>query len=68
ANFGRDADTICALVLSLCAAGQGLEPIPQAWIDQVRKPAGVCLRFAAEEDLVELAKSLAAAALERGVG
>ena len=68
ANFGRDADTICALVLSLCAAGQGLEPIPQAWIDQVRKPAGVCLRFAAEEDLVELAKRLAAAALERGVG
>ena len=67
ANFGRDADTVCALVLSLCAAGQGLEPIPEEWIEQVRAPAGVCLRFAAAEDLVELAKRLAAAALERGM-
>ena len=67
ANFGRDADTICALVLALCAAGQGLGPIPETWIEQVRKPAGVCLRFAAEEDLVDLAKRLAEAARERSV-
>lgn len=65
ANFGRDADTICALTLSLCAAGQGLSAIPAEWVEQVRKPAGVCLRFAAEEDLVVLAEKLARAALKQ---
>ena len=64
ANFGRDADTICALTLALCAAGQGTAVIPQEWIEQVRRPAGVCLRFAAGEDLVELAKELVRAASE----
>jgi len=62
ANFGRDADTICALTLALCAAGQGTAVIPTDWIEQVRKPAGVCLRFAAGEDLVELAQELVRAA------
>ncbi len=64
ANFGRDADTICALTLALCAAGQGLSVIPDEWVEQVRYPAGVCLGFAAKEDLVDLAKRLAKAALE----
>jgi ADP-ribosylglycohydrolase len=59
ANFGRDADTICALTLALTAAGTGTAPIPRKWIDQVRKPAGVCLPFTAEEDLVDLAERLA---------
>jgi len=65
ANFGRDADTICALTLALCAAGQGLDALPEEWIEQVRKPAGVCLRFAAEEDMVDLGIRLAAMALEQ---
>lgn len=65
ANFGRDADTICALTLALCAAGQGLTVIPEPWIAQVRKPAGVCLRFAADEDLYTLAESLVDAASEK---
>lgn len=58
ANFGRDADTICALTLALCAAGEGLGVIPDSWIDQVRKPSGVCLSFAAKEDMVDLAERL----------
>ena len=66
ANFGRDADTICALVLSLCAAGSGCSVIPSDWIEQVRKPAGVCLRFTTNEDLVLLAKKLAKVAIEKG--
>ena len=66
ANFGRDADTICALVLSLCAAREGTKVIPREWIEQVRKPAGVCLKFAAKEDLVHLAEQLADIAIENG--
>jgi len=65
ANFGRDADTICALTLSLCAAGTGTGAIPEGWIEQVRKPAGVCLPFAAGEDMVTLGEELANYALEK---
>ncbi len=64
ANFGRDADTICALTLALCAAGSD-DVIPQAWIDQVRKPSGVCLSFAANEDMVDLGERLAALGIKR---
>lgn len=63
ANFGRDADTVCALTLALCAAGQGLTCIPGSWVEQVRHPSGVCLSFSVQEDLVDLAKALAEKAL-----
>ncbi len=66
ANFGRDADTICALVLAFCAAGAGLSVIPEGWIEQVRHPAGVCLRFAAKEDMVDLGLKLAEMAVKKG--
>ena len=63
ANFGRDADTVTALVLALCAAGEGLSVIPQAWAEQVRHPSGVCLSFAKDEDMYELGRELAKYAL-----
>ena len=65
ANFGRDADTITALVLAFCAAGSGLSAIPEKWVEQVRYPAGVCLPFAADEDMVELGKRLAEYAINK---
>lgn len=65
ANFGRDADTVTALVLALCAAGTGLQAIPEEWIEQVRYPAGVCLPFASKYDMVELGRKLAEYALNR---
>jgi ADP-ribosylglycohydrolase len=58
-NFGRDADTIAALVGAFSGARQGIEVIPEAWIERVRKPAGVCLKFAASCDIVELGGELA---------
>lgn len=64
ANFGRDADTVCALTLALCAAGTGTSVLDPAWIEQVRKPAGVCLSFAAGEDLVKLGRELALYAID----
>lgn len=59
ANFGRDADTIGALVGALAGARHGKQVFPPAWIEAVRRPSGVCLRFAAQEDIVELAGRLA---------
>jgi ADP-ribosylglycohydrolase len=65
ANFGRDADTVCALVLALCAAGEGLSVIPDEWVEQVRHPAGVCLSFAKNEDMYDLGVQLAEYAIKR---
>ncbi len=66
ANFGRDADTITALVLAFCAAGKGMSVIPEKWIEQVRHPAGVCLSFAANDDMVDLGRKLAEYAIKGG--
>ncbi|MBN1314265.1 MAG: ADP-ribosylglycohydrolase family protein, partial [Anaerolineales bacterium] len=58
-NFGRDADTIAAVVGALSGARQGLGVIPPEWVEMVRHPGGVALRFAAKEDVLALAKDLA---------
>jgi len=58
-NFGRDADTICAVVGALSGALHGESVIPPAWIEKVRRPAGVCLKFAARVDVRDMALQLA---------
>jgi len=58
-NFGRDADTIGAVLGALCGALHGADVIPATWIELVRRPSGVCLKFAAAEDLVAVASALA---------
>lgn len=58
-NFGRDADTLGAVVGALAGALHGINVIPPEWVEAVRRPAGVCLKFAAQEDIVNLAKQLA---------
>jgi len=62
ANFGRDADTISGLVCSLTGALHGVGVFPAAWVEQVRKPSGVCLEFTSSEDLLVLAQALVALA------
>ncbi|HRY53244.1 MAG TPA: ADP-ribosylglycohydrolase family protein [Spirochaetia bacterium] len=62
ANFGRDADTISGLVCSFAGAMRGIEAWPAQWVELVRRASGVCLEFAAEEDLVALSRELVALA------
>lgn len=64
-NFGRDADTISAIVGALSGAMHGASVIPNAWVEKVRRPAGVCLKFAAQRDIPTLAKQLVEIAYER---
>lgn len=64
-NFGRDADTIAALVGAMSGAIHGQDVIPPEWVEKVRRPAGVCLKFAAERDIPELARQLVEIAYER---
>jgi ADP-ribosylglycohydrolase len=59
ANFGRDADTICALCGSICGARHGLSVIPQHWINRARKPSGICLPFTKDMDALETGRKLA---------
>ncbi|MBI9048910.1 MAG: ADP-ribosylglycohydrolase family protein [Anaerolineaceae bacterium] len=57
-NFGRDADTIGAVVGALGGAIHGLQAIPDNWVERVRKPSGICIKAAAQEDMLELATDL----------
>lgn len=58
-NWGRDADTIAAIVGALAGAMHGRTGIPQPWIDKVRYPAGACLPFTKGSDIFEIATSIA---------
>ncbi len=58
-NFGRDADTIGAMIGAMSGARRGAAVIPADWVEKVRRAAGVCLKFAAQEDIPTLAKQLA---------
>jgi ADP-ribosylglycohydrolase len=65
-NFGRDADTIAAVVGAIAGARHGRSVIPEHWVEPVRRPAGTCLRFSASEDVVKLGALLADLAIEIG--
>lgn len=58
-NFGRDADTIGAVVGGVMGAKCGLSVIPEHWVQKVRRPTGTCLPFAAGIDILDYGKKLA---------
>ena len=58
-NFGRDADTIAAIVGALSGAMNGMKNIPESWVNKVRITSGVCLPFTKGMDLFEIASKLA---------
>lgn len=58
-NFGRDADTIGAIVGALCGALAGASAIPEGWIAKTRYPSGTCLQFTKGLDIAQIAAELA---------
>lgn len=58
-NFGRDADTIAAIVGGLSGALHGLKAIPEDWVARVRHPTGTCLAFTKGLDILQVGKELA---------
>lgn len=58
-NFGRDADTIGAVVGCVLGARYGLGGIPESWVKKCRYPSGTCLNFAKGIDVLEYADQLA---------
>lgn len=59
-NFGRDADTIGAIVGALLGASVGAAQIPPRWVEKTRYPTGTCLEFTKGKDLLQIAQELAA--------
>jgi ADP-ribosylglycohydrolase len=57
-NFGRDADSVAAIVGAMTAARQSVSVIPDRWVQQVRYASGVSLKFVANEDVLKLAEEL----------
>jgi ADP-ribosylglycohydrolase len=57
-NFGRDADTISAIVGAISGAMNGMSSIPIEWVDKVRFTTGVCLPFTKGMDIYEVASGL----------
>jgi ADP-ribosylglycohydrolase len=60
ANFGRDADTIGAVLGALRGAQLGASAIPEAWIERTGYPSGTCLQFTKGLTIRGLAEDLAA--------
>ena len=58
-NFGRDADTIGAVVGCILGARYGASAIPPHWLEHTRYPTGTCLQFTKGIDLYEKAEQLA---------
>jgi ADP-ribosylglycohydrolase len=57
-NWGRDADTIAAIVGALCGGMQGVKQIPDSWIEKVRIAHGACLPFTKGMDMFRIARQL----------
>lgn len=58
-NFGRDADTIGAIIGAMTGAMYGANAIRPQWIETTRRPRGISLAFTASEDIVKVASELA---------
>ena len=65
-RFGRDADTIGAIVGSMAGAYGGEEAIPPAWRARVQASTGACIGFVAGQPIVGIADALAQQAWEAG--
>ncbi len=58
-NWGRDADTIAALVGAFAGAMHGCAAIPPGWVEKVRIAHGACLPATKGRDLLTVAAGLA---------
>lgn len=57
-NFGRDADTIGAIVGAILGAKFGASNMPEEWIEKTRYPSGTCLSFTKGKDIKEIGEKL----------
>jgi ADP-ribosylglycohydrolase len=58
-NFGRDSDTIAAIVGGISGALHGTKSIPASWISKCRFPTGTCLAMTKGMDIKRISGQLA---------
>jgi ADP-ribosylglycohydrolase len=58
-NFGRDSDTIAAIVGGMAGALHGATNIPASWITKCRYPTGTCLSVVKGMDIKKISGQLA---------
>lgn len=63
-RFGRDADTIGAIVGSLAGAYGGEDALPAAWRERVHESTGACIGYVAGQPIAGFADRLAQRAWE----
>ena len=63
-NFGRDADTIGAIVGCILGAKYGADKIPDKQINKTRYPSGTCLQFTKGIDIRDYAEKMTDIILE----
>ena len=59
-SLGRDADTIGAIVGSLCGAYGGDDALPPEWVERARVSAGKCIGFVTGSAITDVAARLVA--------
>jgi len=65
-NFGRDADTIAAIIGAFAGARCGAGALPQEWVQKARFPSGRCIESVSGLDIAKVADDMAAVMLENG--
>jgi ADP-ribosylglycohydrolase len=63
-RFGRDADTIGAIVGSMAGALGGEQAIPERWRIRVQASTGACIGFVADRQITDIADQLSVKAWE----
>lgn len=58
-NWGRDSDTVAAVIGAISGAMCGLSGIPTEWAERCRYPSGTCLAFAKGLDIYDIGETLA---------
>ncbi|NWF88237.1 MAG: ADP-ribosylglycohydrolase family protein, partial [Ignavibacteriaceae bacterium] len=58
-NVGRDTDTIAAITGAICGALNGVQIIPEKWINKISVSQGMCINAVKGLNIIEVADELA---------
>ena len=68
ANCGRDADTLASLNGQICGALNGIDSVPQEWLDGLSKSSGYAVFYKTATDMTELLAARIQALRQRVTG
>ena len=57
-NIGRDTDTIAAISGAICGASQGIQVIPEHWVNRISISRGICINAVKNMNIINVADDL----------